>query len=75
MLFSDNLEGINLRLTLGMALDKQTDISDISESELQPYLTDNIFFPPPHFFNKDISLNAIPPKWVALLGEEHTAVQ
>lgn len=30
LLFSDNLEeGLNLRLTLGVALDKQTDVSDI----------------------------------------------
>jgi hypothetical protein len=45
LLFSDNLEeGLNLRLTLGVALDKQTDVSDISE--LQPYLSDSIKFPP-----------------------------
>ena len=60
MLFSDNLEGLNLRMTLGLTLDKQTDVSDINEDELKPYLTDYILFPPNHFYNKDISMNIMP---------------
>jgi hypothetical protein len=45
LLFSDALtEGLNLRLTLGVALDKQTNVSEISE--LTPYLSDTIKFPP-----------------------------
>ena len=47
LLFSDALtEGINLRMTLGIALDKQTDVSYIPEADLKPYLSDRIMFPP-----------------------------
>ena len=60
MLFSDNLEGMNLRMTLGIALDKQTDVSDVKEDQMQTYLTDKILFPPSYYFNKDILVNILP---------------
>ena len=72
MLFSDNLEGMNLRMTLGIALDKQTDISDVKEDTMQTYLTDKILFPPPHFSNNDIHMNILPQKWFLMLSNDRT---
>ena len=46
LLFSDALEGVNLRLTLGVALDKQTNVTDLRQEDLRPYITDYITFPP-----------------------------
>ena len=60
LLFSDYLdEGLNLRLTLGVVLDKQTDVSDISEL---------------HRYNKDISMNIMPQAWFEMLSEHKTNV-
>lgn len=75
MLFSDDLQGVNLRMTLGLALDKQTDISDVPEGEMRPYLSDYILFPPYHYFNKDISMNIMPNKWFQMLSDDKTLVQ
>jgi hypothetical protein len=72
MLFSDNLEGMNLRMTLGIALDKQTDISDVKEEEMQSYLTDKILFPPSHYSNNDIHMNILPQKWFQMLSNDRT---
>lgn len=74
MMYSDDLKGVNLRLTLGMALDKQTDVSDIPEGEMQPYLSDYILFPPYHYTNKDISMNIMPTKWFQMLADDKTVV-
>lgn len=62
VLFPDDIQGggVNLKMTLGLALDKQTDVTDINEDELQPYLTDYIMFPPSCYYNKDISMNIMP---------------
>ncbi len=72
MMFSDNLEGMNLRLTLGVALDKQTDVSDVPESDMKPYLTDCLYYPPMHYSNQDIHLNILPQAWFSLLTAERT---
>jgi hypothetical protein len=74
MLFSDNLEGMNIRMTLGIALDKETDVSEVNESLMTPYLTDYIFFPPEHYYNKDIIMNIMPPAWFSLLSNDRTTL-
>ena len=52
---------MNLRMTLGLALDKQTDVSDLLlEEDLKTYLTEYIFFPPHYYYNKDISMTLMP---------------
>ena len=38
MLFTDDMQGINLRLTMGLCLDNDCDMSDYNEKELRPYL-------------------------------------
>jgi hypothetical protein len=72
MLYSDDLQGVNLRLTLGIALDKQTDVSDVPEEEMRSYLSDYILFPPYHYQNKDISMNIMPAKWFQMLSDDKT---
>jgi len=50
LLFTDDLQGINLRLTLGVALDNECDISNIPEEDLKPYLGSNVYLPPEAYF-------------------------
>lgn len=74
MLFTDTLESLNLRLTMGVSLDGESDLSDLTDEQLMPYLNQQVILPPEHFFSKEISMNAIPPQWMKLIWPENQIV-
>ena len=46
LLFSEDLQGLNLRITLGLALDNEAELSDLKD--LKPY--SSVYLPPESYF-------------------------
>ena len=74
MLFTDQLEGLNLKLSLGLTLDSESDLSHMNEIQLKPYMN-KIFLPPEDFFNNEICMNGVPPNWIKLIRNENTLIK
>eukprot|EP00347_Sterkiella_histriomuscorum_P024404 403331233 len=73
MLFTEDLQGINLRMTMGLSLDNESDMSNLSENDLKSYLG-LVYLPPENFFPNSIVLNPLPPQWVQMLRNEPNQV-
>lgn len=61
-MFGDNDKSVNLRITMGVFKQFETETQGIND--LLTVREGNLLFAPPYFFNSNVALNTLPVSWL-----------
>ena len=69
LMFNESMDHVNLRVTLGVSRDFDTDVSDVNDIQSIVMKNIELKIAPENYFSQNVALNALPSSWFnAIMG-------